>query len=536
MASCQSEDYDVSNQSSSSVTAPVTEISFESIKFNENGKLKLKFAQAFSNALVANKDLRRLVKEEALKKFDKDYDVLYALVKNKSLVPSDYGNNAKSKTSKSLLAKSSNALTVREALLPFFNNEAELAEIEQKLPLLTIFVPELPLGYFSAETWDVNDETQIPDVALRLDNTNDVPVISKEGGKYVIEAELTPGFPIVVIKENERVIGVNGENSKTNQNAKTAINASFAFEDNNFNPNTSAKTARIAATNNVDQFLIDSYNVWEGYASGGWQRDYIYYGLTPTQSAGRISGKYREYITSFALGGTPTVAYGTIAGHTGDPSKVTDYRVYTSTGWTDGAFEFRVYCLLGATGQQLVDNGNAGSSVIKRFGLLPTDLFDLKYESYTRGSWPNKKGYIRTSIIGSKTINLLDPKYNISIQLETWDLSRFSNEWKITFEEIDVPAEIIVRESLNQKYNSNFGVDFSTGEKTKLGVKYGASQEETKSTSYDIKYTTTSDFLGNIFIPFYDNVVNKDFSTGSYYTRSYSTGAVQFQIRPIQVQ
>ncbi len=204
ITSCQNEDFVSQNQTSNAITEK-TEIPFESITFNENGKLKLKFADALSNALIANKDLRKLVKDEALKKFNKDYDVLYLSVKNKTLNPSDYLKNSSNKTSNTLLQKSASALTFRAALLPFFANEAELIEIEQKLPLLTIFVPELPLGAFSAETWDVNDDSQIPDVALRLDNSNDVPVIGKDGSKYVIEAELTPGFPIVVIKENERV-------------------------------------------------------------------------------------------------------------------------------------------------------------------------------------------------------------------------------------------------------------------------------------------------------------------------------------------
>jgi len=147
--SCQNEDYNCQNQSPKT-DAEKSEISFESINFNENGKLKLKFTEAFSNALIANKDLRRIVKEEALKQFDKDYDVLYALVKNKSLTPNEYLKTSSNKTSENLLQKWANALTLREALLPFFSSEAELIEIEQKLPLLTIFVPELPLGYFSA--------------------------------------------------------------------------------------------------------------------------------------------------------------------------------------------------------------------------------------------------------------------------------------------------------------------------------------------------------------------------------------------------
>jgi hypothetical protein len=525
--SCQNEDYNSLNQSSNTVSEK-PEISFESINFNENGKLKLKFAEAFSNALIANKDLRRLVKEEALKQFDKDYDVLYALVKNKSLTPTEYLKTSSNKTSKNLLQKSANALTLREALLPFFSSEAELIEIEQKLPLLTIFVPELPLGYFSAETWDVNDETQIPDVALRLTNTNDIPVIGKDGEKYVIEAELTPGFPIVVIKDNERV---RLKKTSSKQNSKSAlIDAQFEYLDDNFDPASIVNNNLGITGSGIDQVLIDSYNVWEGYAPGGWQRDYIYYGLTPTKTTGSINGNYREYVTKFKLTGNPANAYNLISGHNGDPSKVTDYRLNSSTGWTDGNFEFRAYCYFGAKAS------NVGASAIKLFQIKPSDLFELKFEAYSRFNWPFKKTYIRTSVVGIKSIDLLDAKYSQKLEFETWDLNRFANEWKFSFEETDITTEINKSESLSQKYNANLNLDTTLGTVTKVGLKFGASFEETKTNSYSMKYTTQSDYLGDIVVPFYDNVVNKNSSTGVIAPRTYSTGTVEFELKPIRVQ
>lgn len=367
ITSCQNED--LSSQTSN-VNGEDPEILFESINLNENGKLKLKFAEAFSNALIANKDLRRLVKDEALKKFNKDYDVLYLTVKNKALNPADYLENINSKTAKILLQKSASALTFRQALLPFFSSEAELIEIEQKLPLLTIFVPELPLGYFSAETWDVNDDTQIPDVALRLDNTNDVPVISKEGVKYVIEAALTPGFPIVVIKENERVRLI--KNPLLNKNSKTNQNRDFEFIADNFDPDASNLLSPAVSNSGLDQYLIDAYNVWEGFAPGGWQRDNIYYGLTPNKQKGAINGgKYREYITSFKMSGNDAQgAFNGIA-NIEDPQKRSDYRLNTSSGWTDGQFEFMIYCYYGSK------VANVGESDKKGFYSTPANLFEL---------------------------------------------------------------------------------------------------------------------------------------------------------------
>jgi hypothetical protein len=225
--------------------------------------------------------------------------VLYALVKNQSLTPTEYLEKSSNKTSKNLLQKSASTLILREALLPFFNNEAELIEMEEKLPLLTIFVRELPLGYFSAETWDVNDETQIPDVALQLTNTNDIAVIGKDSSKYVIEAELTPGFPIVVIKENEMVKLKKGSFSEKEvtfrslkANKLTRLPANFEFLDDNFDPYLGTNNNQVITGSGVDQVLIDSYNVWEGYASGGWQRDYIYYGLTPNNTRNGITYNY----------------------------------------------------------------------------------------------------------------------------------------------------------------------------------------------------------------------------------------------------
>jgi len=149
--------------------------------------------------------------------------------------------------------------------------------------------------------------------------------------------------------------------------------------------------------------LIDFYNVWTGYGQGGWQRDYIYYGLTPYKQAGPINrGKYREHITSFKLSGNdPIVVFNSIVDIEG-PKQVIDYRMGGSSGWTDGNFEFLIYCYYGAKAS------NLGASDTKGFSAKPSDLFELKYEGYRRFNWPFKKTYIRTTIISSKSISFLN--------------------------------------------------------------------------------------------------------------------------------
>jgi hypothetical protein len=504
ITSCQNDDFDQSNPNAVNETS---EIQFKSINFDENGKLKLKFAEAFSSALLANKDVRRLVKEEALKKFNKDYDVLYALVKNESLTPTEYLKKSDTKTSKILLQKSANALTLREALLPFFSSEAELIEIEQKMPLLTIFVPELPLDAFSAEAWDINNEEQIPDVALRLNNTDDIPVIGKDGSKYVIEAELTPGFPIVVIKDNERV---RLKKSSSKQNSKSAlIDARFEYLDDNFDPASIVLNNQGIAGSGIDQVLIDSYNIWQGYAPGGWQRDYIYYGLTPSKTKGQLTYNYKEHLTSFRLTGDPKIIFDIISRNSSpgdvDPSLVTGYRLGSSSGWTDGNFEFLVNIYIGS------QSSTEGLFTKRGIDLKPSDLFELKYTAYSRFNWPFKKTYIRTEIVSANKINLLDPKYDNKGEILTWDLFNYSNRWRFAFEEVDLTVTNNRTEKLSSKYNVNFEVNAAAGSVfEKVGLKFGASAEQSKENTYNFSYTTGSNDLYETTVPFFENVVNKD--------------------------
>src|SRR5699024_12159411 len=58
-------------------------------------------------------------------------------------------------------------VTFRETLLPYFENEEELINIENTIETLTIFIPSLPNSSFSAESW--NTANDVPLVAIRLD-------------------------------------------------------------------------------------------------------------------------------------------------------------------------------------------------------------------------------------------------------------------------------------------------------------------------------------------------------------------------------
>jgi hypothetical protein len=156
-------------------------------------KLKLKFARKLSMAVSNHQEVRSFLKRQALEMINNDYDVFYPVVKDLSI----YGNNQKS---------ASGGVTLRSTLLPYFEDESELIEIEQQLPLLTIFVPSLPENSFSAETWNTANEEENPVVAVRLSTSNDVPMIDNfNNQEYVVESELIPAYPVIVVKDNERI-------------------------------------------------------------------------------------------------------------------------------------------------------------------------------------------------------------------------------------------------------------------------------------------------------------------------------------------
>jgi membrane-associated HD superfamily phosphohydrolase len=104
------------------------------LNYKKDTELKENFGKALAKALSQSQELREFLKTEALQQITKDYDVIYQVIKNQDIT--------------GIQRRSGNALTIRDILLPFFQDEAELIEIENALPLLTIFIPDLQEGSF----------------------------------------------------------------------------------------------------------------------------------------------------------------------------------------------------------------------------------------------------------------------------------------------------------------------------------------------------------------------------------------------------
>lgn len=469
---------------------------------SRNDELKTVFGKALARALADSPQLRTLLKEEALKMFDNDYDVLYHLIKDVRL---------------------SGSQTTRELLSSYMEDERLLQEIERELPLLTIFVPTLPENTFSAAGWEI--DSQIPSVGITSSRTNDVNIVHHEDGEFVLNAEDIPAFPVVVVKENERVIHTKDRaRSGAKGRAFRTGGMDFAFLHDCFDGSiksadkTNDKDARLSF--GTDQKLIDAYNVYAG--TDGWHRDYIYYGITPTTPDGPFSYDYQERIRSFALAGDPVTAYSKIADQTSGPNVDPQLKSLTgapNSGWTGGFFEFKVRVLLNAK------NG-IGEEYITYFSALPDELFVVEY--------------VKTWIIYKPRITGLYLK-PLNLPLFSWDLNDYASTIKIEIEEVDVTETIVNSESRTVKFATNFAIDPVAGFLKKIGLKFGASLEQTTVQNTSRTFTLGNDLLGSVIVNFADNVVTAGPYSfpffGTYYrTREYPTGWFSITVEPTRVQ
>ena len=172
---------------------------------------------------------------------------------------------------------------------------------------MTIFVPELPEDSFSAELWDV--KTDIPDVAIRTFDQEGIPAYNIQKGEYVINAAEVPTYPIVVIKENERIAGGNIHTKSLGTQGETYLkhdqirNVVFSFIDdafNNLNNKVNTVVLKVIGegilwgepvSHNLKK-VEEAYSIYRNV--DGWHRDYVYYNLKPEKGISRdsVSGPF----------------------------------------------------------------------------------------------------------------------------------------------------------------------------------------------------------------------------------------------------
>ncbi|MDR2954227.1 MAG: hypothetical protein LBV43_04015 [Prevotella sp.] len=468
--------------------------------YEDDFYLKKNFGFALAKMMEDNVSARKFIKEEALRMFNNDYDILYHLVKDKKL---------------------ENGTTFREALLKFYEDKDELFALERKFPLLTIFIPELPENSFSANIWDI--EMEIPMVALLSTRTNNIPILNAKGEEFILESQYIPAFPIIVLKDNERVTVKTNISASNTSNVLKSTNGDleFAFLDKCFDNTQQDKRVKSQLSNPDPTRLVADTKVAKAYdiykTSDGWQRDYIYYDITPGIPRGQFKYDYMEYITTFKLLGDGRAAYNRIADQT-DPNFRERYIAIFQSAWTEGYFEFKIRVLVNAS------NG-IGSEIIKYYSANPNDLFELEYELNNK-IMPKRYELKRVSLKMTE----------ISIPLINWDLYQYASSIKIAIEEVDRTEITEITDTRQVKYAANFEISSTTKLMEKVGLKFGSTAERTTTETIKKTYTEGNDELGDVIVNFADHVIVSFANQTLPKYRKYSSGWYEIEVRPIRVQ
>lgn len=120
-----------------------SETDSEPVAINKDSA-KVYFAKILSKAVYERKDVRDFLKKEAMKEFDMNSDVLYALASNKMIFNQSFRD-----------------------ILVSYSSEDTIAAIEKSVPLLNILIPSFALFDITVSNLDCND-SEIP-IALSND-------------------------------------------------------------------------------------------------------------------------------------------------------------------------------------------------------------------------------------------------------------------------------------------------------------------------------------------------------------------------------
>lgn len=433
------------------------------ISDKQSNILKNEFATVLAKALI-DKKVRDFIKNESLKQFDGDYDILYAVIKDKMF---------------------QDGKTFEQYLSQYASSSDILSKLSS-VPLLTIFVPTL--AKFSPQTWDVN--SQIPIVAsLSSDQIetsgNRIMAFSQNGESYTLTTKDDPNRPVIVIKNNERLVAQSLNSNARQISPAEALGGEVFMATNNYKyyfigdvfhknkPNARA----LADYTTPDQSVIYAFD--QNLES---HRDYVYYGINPPQGVNQGSFKrnYCEFLEKIRFENLNA-----LQNVTGD--------------WTEGNLEFRFTLLW-------IDRNGTPQSDPKVFYCNSTDLYYLDQN-------------------GNKQI----ADYHPHVQLRPWDMQAYGDEWKINIYEYDPNGTITKSESTESTFGFNFEGDFTI---LKKGIKFGVNGTIKNSSSTTIQTATAPNELGSANFYFYDPIIVHRVYQNFFNVYEKGTGSVLLSLEP----
>lgn len=479
------------------------------------------FASLLSKVVYERKDVRALLKSEAVKQFDKNYDILYANIMDKEV---------NGKTLHSILAE--------------YSSEETICEIEDKMPLLNILFPKISMFDVIPENYNPEDN-EVPVAVSKKDVTT--LYFNGESTDDLSKGEI-PSFYVFVVNENSRVY----VNPMTRSGKRT-----FTFKSPNFDGTKDAQRpltrAASANTRTTDIAAIklgtkaiqafDYFNKDDGSKySRALQRDYIYYGLTPTNREGSLNRSVSEYLNFIEI--VPG-AYFRIIDQNAPADTRTDPQIKSETTsqesrklteselldrmWTKGSYDFRI---------EVQTSLNETPQIIY-LPLYPEDIWNfnitVKHRNHTMFRSAKYTYTIDPSKFTAKQVDLTSK----DISLGKWNIAEESLYRYITFAEEDEGSTSEVTYTIestkvnSNKFNGDVKLDLGLGSsKGSVGVGTEANSSNTTKETKTVKVTRTetSDELGTTTIYFYDPIIESKKSDNEYVMRTYTTGSVNFGI------
>lgn len=490
------------------------------------------FARVLSKAVADRQDVRQFLKDEALKQFDRNYDILYGAVKDEQIGGVKFHD-----------------------ILSSYSTVDSLNDMTAGIPLLNIYLTRTAIFGIFPEDLDVNDE-EVPIAVSMSDSTRFFVNGTLE--TTMAKGEI-PAFHVFVVNENSRVVVNNGVDYVSN-GLKALSRNDYTFKSPLFDARLDNNLKSIRTNMSVaGRRVHDAFQYFHGAGHGSdqkaFQRDYLYYGITPYKQTGTLNASTSEYLCYIKVSPrayfkiadvmpTGSIQEDPICEEQRNPSdehwvakyKGTDSQKRKLTQeelvdklWTKGAYELRF---------DIIDSKQGEANVIY-VPVRPEEIWNFNLDIDRQH---------KTWFRHTKSTYKIDPKKFTSkeyflpeaIDLGKWDISTESMYRSIRVSEEDDGEEVttkysyeIVRmSSHNFKGSTKLNVGFGTSDKNSLSGEFSSEatrQNTSRQTSeVSIKETNASDFLGKVTVYYYDPIVES--MTSGLVLHTYNTGYVTFAI------
>ena len=514
------------------------------------------FAIILSRAVAANESLRSFLKEQALQQFDNDYDVFYPYVKD-YIIPGT-------------------SCTFREILISYSDNAEQLSLIEASLPKLTILVPDYSWvneNCFSVNYWDTASDI----VIVGFDDMQDEHFMYYAGEEVGrIPAEVFPEFPVIIVKDNERISTSAATKSGnvqysfvspafdgTNKNLATKGNYGLWGDIDEVLNNTEAAGPNLisevgdkisaAELSAISPETINAYNEFGTGWNNACQRDYIYYGMSKNNpDNGVLYKRERDILYRFALNASALFSVADADADGEDPTGMKSKMELRDADlpncadavrrmWANGKYELKIEVF------QKTIGGAAGIIDSFAFSIDPSELMyvtkcDRHYKwALFNQSWNTYS--LETAYVEPKWY--YPCKESLTEIKNNWNLATSSDNIYFVISEIDQSTTIQKQSSTT--FKQSFSVtttnqnDIGATLKVALELKkgFGASgtygTEKTTTDGITITLTQNSDELGARSVEYVDNIVTNK-QADNYYLKRYGTGKFFFSLIPVDLK